>query len=222
MQRFYTAQGPIGQSLPAWRVFGGLRQALGAGSLRPSVAAVMTDLSSEVGEFEGITYKALAQVKREFPDVGGRDQYYGGTAYSNTGGLGVQIPTASDKRKGRRPRRLNAPEQPAAGENELLIMPIARLYNRQRNFAPTLILEPRILKPYAIVNADDAAGLGICQGDIIEIRAGEWRVRVQAALSDEISAGAVALPRHLTAEAIPLSITAGRISKVAEAQAIAD
>ena len=220
VQRFYTAQGPIGQSLPAWRVFGGLRQELGAGQLPSSAAVVMLDLSDKISAFEGITYKALAQVKREFPDVGGRDQYYGGTAYSNTGGLGVQIPTASDKRKGRRPRQLNAPEQPAAGDGEVLIMPITRLYNRQRNFAPTLILEPRILPQYAVVNSDDAAALGICQGDIVEIRAGEASVRVQAALSDDISAGAVALPRHLTAGAIPLTITTGSISKIAEAVAL--
>ena len=154
--------------------------------------------------------------------MGGRDQYYGGTAYSNTGGLGVQIPTASDKRKGRRPRRLKAPEQPAAGENEVLLMPTTRLYNRQRNFRPTVILEPRILTPFAIVNADDAAAMEIGQGDIVEIRAGEAVVRVRAALSDEISAGVVALPRHLTTEAIPLTITSGSISKVAEAVALAD
>ena len=219
VQRFYTAQGPIGQSLPAWRVFGGIRQALGNGPLQSSAAAVMLDLSGNISEFEGITYKALAEVKREFPDVGGRDQYYGGTAYSNTGGLGVQIPTASDKRKGRRPRRLASFDQPAAGENEVLLMPITRLYNRQRNFRPTLILEPRILTPFAIVNSDDAAALGISEGDIVEVRAGEATVRVQAALSDDIAAGAVALPRHLSAEAIPLTIITGRISKVAEAVA---
>ena len=101
VQRFYTAQGPIGQSLPAWKLFGGLRGALGFAAPRPSAAAVMLDLSANISEFEGITYKALAQVKREFPDVGGRDQYYGGTAYTNTGGLGVQIPSKADARKPR-------------------------------------------------------------------------------------------------------------------------
>jgi len=221
-QRFYTAQGPVGQSLPAWKLFGGLRQALGFGPLKPSAAAVMLDLSGSISEFEGISYKALAQVKREFPDVGGRDQYYGGTAYTNTGGLGIQIPTASDKRKGRRPRRLGTFDEVTAGENEVLIVPITRLYDRQRNFRPTLILEPRILTPFAIVNSDDAAALGISEGDIVDIRAGEAKVRVQAALSEEIAAGAVALPRHLTEEAIPLTITVGSISKVAEAVAAGD
>ena len=99
-------------------------------------------------------------------------------------------------------------------------MPITRLYNRQRNFRPTLILEPRILKPYAIVNADDAAGLGVKAGDIIEIRAGDSSVRVQAALSDEIAAGAIALPRHLTDDPVSMTVAAGSIRKVAEAVAV--
>ena len=222
VQRFYTAQGPIGQSLPAWKLFGGLRGALGAADSKPSAAAVMLDLSENISAFDGITYKALAQVKREFPDVGGRDQYYGGTAYTNTGGLGVQIPTASDRRKGRRPRQLPAFEQPAASEDEVLIMPITRLYNRQRNFRPTLILEPRILTPFAVINTEDAAAMGINEDDIVEINLGESSVRARAALSDDISAGAAALPRHLTEEAIPLTITTGSIRRVAEAVAVGD
>ena len=217
VQRFYTAQGPIGQALPAWKLFGGLRQEVGAGHLKPSAAAVMLDLSANIDAFADISYRELAKVKREFPDVGGRDQYYGGTAYTNTGGLGIQIPSASDKRKGRRPRRLGTYEQPSLEENEVLIMPITRLYNRQRNLRPTQILKPRIMRPSAIVNSADAAAMGISDGDIVEIVAGETSVRVRATVSDEIAARTVALPRHLTDEAIPLTVTAGRIRVVAEA-----
>jgi NADH-quinone oxidoreductase subunit G len=219
VQRFYTAQGPIGQSLPAWKLFGGLRQEFGAGHLKPSAAAVMFDVSANVDAFAGISYKEMAKVKREFPDVGGRDLYYGGTAYTNTGGLGIQIASASDKRKGRRTRRLKTYEPVAAGENEMLIMPITRLYNRQRNFRPTLILEPRILAAFAIVNSTDAAEMGISDGAIVEIVAGGSRLRVRATVSEEIAARTVALPRHLTEDAIPLTLTAGSITAVAEAMA---
>ena len=219
VQRFYTAQGPIGHSLPAWKLFGSLRGTLGFSPLRPSAAAVMQDLSANIAAFEGLSYKALAQVKREFPDVGGRDQYYGGTAYTNTGGLGVQIPSGADERKPRI-KMVDVESAPAVDEGEFVIMPITRLYNRQRNFRPTLLLEPRILKPFAIINADDAASRGIIEGDFIEIKTGESSVRVQASLSDDIAAGAVALPRHLTDEAIPLTITRGSVSKVGAAVAV--
>ncbi|MCY3834447.1 MAG: molybdopterin-dependent oxidoreductase, partial [Chloroflexi bacterium] len=221
VQRFYTAQGPMGQSLPAWKLFGGLRQELDGGHLKPSAAAVMLDLSANVDEFAGMRYKELAKVKREFPDVGGRDQYYGGTAYANTGGLGIQIPARADARKPRTKKVVT--ETPlAVADGEFAILPVTRLYNRQRNFRPTLIIEPRILAPYAIVNAEDAASMGIVAGDVLEIRAGDSLARVQAMLSDDMASGALALPRHLTDEAIPMSIMAGTISRVGEAVAAGD
>ena len=141
--------------------------------LKPSAAAVMLALSKNVAEFNGMRFQALAQVKRQFPDVGGRDQYYGGTAYSNEGGLGIQIPAAADGKKNLKPVAVSAPAPVAADEGELLIMPVTRLYNRQRNFRPSLLMEPRILAASAILNSADAQALGIIQDDVVEITAGE-------------------------------------------------
>ena len=222
VQRFYLAQGPMGQSLPAWKLFGSLRRTLGMSHLKPSAAAVMLELSKSIDVFEGMRYQALAQVKRQFPDVGGRDQYYGGTAYNNTGGLGIQIPSRADKNRRLQPRRLPAFDAVDVRENELMIMPVTRLYNRQRNFRPSLLMEPRILRPHAVINAQDAAALGIAHDDFVEIRAGDARVRVRAALSGEIASGVLALPRHMTEAAIPLEPTSGSISRVAQAVAAGD
>ena len=222
VQRFYLAQGPVGQSLPAWKLFGSLRQTLGMSHLKPSAAAVMLELSKSVDVFEGMRFKALAQVKRQFPDVGGRDLYYGGTAYNNTGGIGIQIPARADKNRRLKPRRLPAFDGAAVGDDELMIMPTTRLYNRQRNFRPSLLMEPRIVTPYAVINANDAAALGLVHGDVVEIKAGEASVRVRASISDEIAEGLVALPRHMTEAAIPLAPTSGSISRVAEAVAAGD
>ena len=222
VQRFYLAQGPVGQALPAWKLFGSIRQEMGMSHLKPSAAAVMLEISKNVNVFEGMRYKALAQVKRQFPDVGGRDQYYGGTAYTNTGGVGIQIPTVADDGKTLKPVNLDESDDVAAADAEVLIMPITRLYNRQRNFRPSLLLEPRILAPYAIVHPADAQALGVVQGDAIDISAGGSVVRARVTISDEIAAGAVALPRHMTDAAAPLSICSGTISRVAEAVASAD
>ena len=221
VQRFYTAQGPIGQALPAWKLFASLRQAMGMSHLKPSAAAVMLELSKNVPEFEGMRYQALAQVKRQFPDVGGRDQYYGGTAYSNEGGLGIQIPSVADDKK-LKPVAISEPEAISAVNGELLIVPVTRLYNRQRNFRPSLLMEPRILAAYATMNPDDAQTLGIIHNDVIEISAGESTLRARVCISDEMAAGAVALPRHMTDAAVPLTMTAGTVSRVSQAVAAAD
>ncbi len=221
VQRFYTAQGPIGQALPAWKLFASLRQAMGMSHLKPSAAAVMLELSKNVPEFEGMRYQALSQVKRQFPDVGGRDQYYGGTAYSNEGGLGIQIPSVADDNK-LKPVAISEPEAISAEDGELLIVPVTRLYNRQRNFRPSLLMEPRILAAYATMNPDDAQALGIIHNDVIEISAGASSLRARVCISDEMAAGAVALPRHMTDAAVPLTITAGAVSRVSQAVAAAD
>ncbi len=222
VQRFYMAQGPVGQALPAWKLFGSLRQAMGMSHLKPSAAAVMMELGKNAKVFEGMGYKALARVKRQFPDVGGRDLYYGGTAYTNEGGIGIQIPSTADSKKKLNPAKLSATDGVSAGEGELLIMPVTRLYNRQRNFRPSLLMEPRILTPYALINSADASAMGVIQGDLVEISAGESTLRVQAKTSDEIAVGVVALPRHMTDAAVPLSLTSGSINRVAQAVATGD
>lgn len=220
VQRFCTAQGPMGQALPAWKLFGGISQQAGIANLKPSAAAVMLELSGSVAAFQGASYQALSKTERQFPDVGGRDLYYGGTAYANHGGIGVQIPTAADRGEDVSIADMADGGGLRAGEGELLIMPITRLYNRQRAFRPSLLVEPRILSPYALIHPDDAAAAGIIDGDTVEIAAGESKVRARASVSGEITAGGVALPRHLTEAVAPLTACAGTISRVADAVAI--
>lgn len=222
VQRFYTAQGPMGDALPAWKLFGSVRQQLGLGRLKASAAAVMLELSKHVEVFEGMRYKALSQVERQFPDVGGRDLYYGGTAYTNKGGLGRQIPSLADGGEPLKKIKGAVPAPIQAGENEVLVIPTTRLYNRQRNFRPTLLIESRILDAYVIVHAADADARGIRQGDLVELCAGGAKVRVRAMVTDEIAQGSVALPRHLTDEAIPMSVTPGTMNKIAAAVASGD
>ena len=219
VQRFYTAQGPMGQALPGWKLFGGISQSAEVSTLKPSAAAVMLELGQSLPAFEGMTHQALAQTERQFPDVGGRDLYYGGTAYENEGGLGLQIPTAADRGEMDAMAVADA-DKAVAGNGDLIIMPIMRLYNRQRAFRPSLLMEPRILSPVALIHPDDAAAQGIVDGDAVEIRAGASNLRLRASVTDEIAAGAVAVPRHCTDEAAPLMPTAGTISRVAEAVAV--
>jgi NADH-quinone oxidoreductase subunit G len=90
VQRFYTAQGAIGQSLPDWKIFAQLRSLSYKSTPKLSAGAVMAEITKNVDRYAEMSYKNLAKVDRQFPDVGGDDLYYGGTAYQNTGGVGVQ------------------------------------------------------------------------------------------------------------------------------------
>ena len=222
VQRFYTAQGPMGDALPAWKLFGSVRQQMGMGRLKASAAAVMLEISKNIEDFAGMRYKALSKVERQFPDVGGRDLYYGGTAYNNQGGLGIQIPSRADRGGPLKKVKVTAPKPIQADENEVVVIPITRLYNRQRNFRPTVLMEGRVLDAYAVIHTADAKARGIRQGERVELRVGETRAQARAMVTDEIAQGSVALPRHLTNEAAPMVIAAGTLNRAAAAVASGD
>ncbi len=213
VQRFYTAQGPMGDALPAWQVLGRLGEALGLGRAKLSAAAVMLEMSKTIDAFAGITYRELSKVTRQFPDVGGKDLYYGGTAYQNKGGLGVQIPSVADN-GAVSVGEVHLPEQPKVAQGEMLVIPTTRLYNRERMFRPSVLVHPRVLMPYVEINAADAHALGIANGDVVKVSFDHGAVRVKAHVNGGAPQGAIVLPRHLTDEAVPMMMTAGKVVRV--------
>lgn len=213
VQRFYTAQGPIGEALPAWKALANLRQMLGQGRAKLSAAAVMLDITKHVEAFEGMRYKELGRTVRQFPDVGGEDKYYGGTAYQNKGGVGLQIPLSGKPKKS----KVTVPETLSTSGKEIVIVPSTRLYNRDEKFAPTLLVHPRIASPHALISPEDAKSLGVENGDSVEISFGDNSVVVRAEVTNHVSSGAIVLPRHLSSEPTPLVPTVGTLVKSSSA-----
>lgn len=220
VQRFYTAQGPVGESLPAWLIISRLGEMVGKGRAKVSAAAVMLDITKNVPAFEGATFRDLAQVERQFPDVGGQDLYYGGTAYQNKGGLGVQIPTAADAGDKPKKSKLKLPDSPKAGKGKFLVVPVTRLYNREKTFESSTLMHARIPAPYAELHSDDAKKLGVVPGDYVEVTFEGGSVRVQVVINDEQAKGMVVLPRHLTAAATPYAPTEGDLKKASAPAAV--
>ncbi|MEM9950777.1 MAG: molybdopterin-dependent oxidoreductase [Chloroflexota bacterium] len=215
VQRFYTAQGPMGEALPAWKAIANVRQILGQGRAKLSAAAVMLDITKNVEAFDGMRYKALGRVERQFPDVGGEDKYYGGTAYQNKGGVGLQIPLMGGAKKA----DVKAPVAVHSSSDEIVIVPTTRLYNRDAKFAPTLLVQPRVATPFAMLSPSDAENLGIQDGDSIEISFGDNSVVVRADVTNHVSSGAIYLPRQLSEDATPLVPTTGTVVKTSAAVA---
>lgn len=215
VQRFYTAQGPMGDAIPAWKALTQLRDLLGQGRAKLSAAAVMLDITKNVPEFDGMRYKNLARVVRQFPDVGGDDKYYGGNAYQNKGGIGIQIPTTGGKSA-----KVTASDVVTAGKGEVVIVPSTRLYDRSNAFKPSALVHPRVALPFAIISAEDAKAHDLETGNYLEVKFGDDSVRVRAVVEEGMSAGAIILPRHLTETPTPLVPTVGLISKVNEPVAV--
>jgi len=215
VQRFYMAQGPMGESLPAWQALSRLGERLGQGRAKLSAAAVMLEISQNIPAFAGATFTQLAHVEPQFPDVGSTDLYYGGTAYKNTGGLGVQIPTAADQGEKVKKGKVAAVKAPKASRGGLLVVPTVRLYNREQTFRPSEqdLMKDRTPAAYVELNAADARKLGINDGDSVRVTVDGAAVNARAHVNGAAPKGVVLLPRHLSTSAAPLVIAAGEVSK---------
>ncbi|MFN8451084.1 MAG: NADH-quinone oxidoreductase subunit NuoG [Anaerolineae bacterium] len=216
VQRFYTAQGPMGSALPAWRILSRVGELLGQGRAKASAAAVMLEISQNVAAFAGTRYAELAKVPAQFPDVGGQDLYYGGTAYKNTGGIGVQIATEADGGTAVQAGEVKQPAAPKVGKGNLMVVPTVRLYNRESTFLPSVeaMMAARTSAPYVEINAADAKKLKIADGDLVEVSVGASTVQARAHVNGAAPAGTVLLPRHLADAAAPLAPAPGEVRKV--------
>jgi anaerobic selenocysteine-containing dehydrogenase len=163
-------------------------------------------------------YNELAKVERQFPDVGSEDLYYGGTAYKNTGGLGVQAATTADKGEAITAGPVTLPQTPIMEPSDLLVVPTTRLYNRERVFQPSeeALMRRHIAEPFVEINAADAEQMSIQDGDLVEVQVGNAAVRARAHVNGATPQGSLLLPRHLAETAAPLTIAAGQVSKVPE------
>ncbi|MEZ4668855.1 MAG: NADH-quinone oxidoreductase subunit NuoG [Anaerolineae bacterium] len=214
VQRFYTGQGPLGQALPAWQILTRLGDKLGQGKEKLSASMVMADIVKNVPAFAGCTYSELAKVERQYPVVGGSDLYYGGTAYQNKGGIGVQIPSAADNGEKVEPsaRGGGMAELP---KGQFMVVPVTRLYNRERVFRSAELVHPRVPDPFVEINSADAKTLGISNGDMVTISLGgeAKALTARAHVNGGAPKGTVVVPRHLSDIPAPLSITAGEVVK---------
>ncbi|HLV36327.1 MAG TPA: molybdopterin-dependent oxidoreductase, partial [Spirillospora sp.] len=218
VQRFYTAHGPVGEALPAWQIISRAGEMLGQGKTKLSAAALMLDITKNIPAFEGCRYQDLAWTEQQYPIIGD-DVYYGGTAYRNRGGLGVQIATAADSGEQIRAGKVNLPDVVKAGRGKMLVVPTTRLYNRERMFRPSAVVHGRIAAPHAGLNSDDAKRLKVADGDYIEVEVdGGPAVQVQVRVDDGVPAGTLTLPRHLTTTAMPLALASGKAAKVTVAE----
>jgi NADH-quinone oxidoreductase subunit G len=217
VQRFYLAQAPLGDTRPDWKMFGEIGQLLGRGKAKLSAASVMQEITKAVPLYKAMTYPALAKVEKQFPDVGGSDLYYGGTAYDNEGGLGIQYATEAEDAT-LSPVKVAERTAIKRKNDEFLIVPVRELYDRQPEFAASApLMASHIAAPYAILNTADADTLNVVYGDSIAVNFGAGTIQVQARVDAAAPAGVILLARHLSSRPTPATPIVGTVEKVAEA-----
>ena len=164
-------------------------------SVPAHVASILLTIAKAVPAYAGLTYQKLAEVVKQYPDVGGRDLYYGGTSYENSQGLGVQVPSGAERGEA---VAAGKPATPAHAEpNGLTLVPTTLLYDRGTTFVRSLVMHPRLPRPYVELNVADAAALDVQDGDEVVVSGDGLEAKVTARVDGRAPAGVALMPRSL-------------------------
>jgi NADH-quinone oxidoreductase subunit G len=159
-----------------------------------NAAAVFARLAEDNRAFDGLSYPKLAEVNKQWPIIGRNDLYFGGAAYENTQGLGVQLPLLESE-----PDSLSQPpvmdfKLPRLG---LMAFPVTRLYDRGATLMPSSLLHRRIGEPYIVLNVLDGKRLKLERRSMVRVSfpALDQSVVTQIHLDEELPERVVLVPR---------------------------
>jgi len=198
-QRFYPAVPVTGDSKPDFAITSQIARHMGVVLEGTSVSAVFDILSETVKSFEGLNYARLAEVKPQWPIVGRGDVYYGGTTYENKQGMGVQLSAAAMRGEKLSIPKVHASREaaPRPKENELLAVPVTKLYDRGTTVLPAELLHERIGDASVVLHPDAAKNLGVEAGQTVNVSFNGVSGDAVVKLDDTISVGVALIPRSM-------------------------
>jgi len=197
VQRFYPAVPVTGDAKPDFAITSQLARHMGVVLEGTSVSAVFDILSESVKSFEGLNYAKLAEVKEQFPIVGRSDLYYGGTTYENTKGMGVHLSAAATRGEKLSIPRVQKEAAPRPKDNELLAVPITKLYDRGTTVLPAELLHERVGETSISLHPDAAQELGVEAGQTVNVSFNGVSGEAVVKLDDTISVGVALVPRSM-------------------------
>jgi NADH-quinone oxidoreductase subunit G len=207
VQRFYPAVTVKGK--PDFQIISEIGAKVGVTT--PAYAApIMRAIAEAVPAYANLTYAKLAEVVPQWPDVGGRDLYYGGTSYENKQGLGVQVPTAAERGASVMAGKLAAPA-PREGDG-LTLVPTTVLYDRGTTFRRSLLMHSHIPLPYVELNTADAVRLKIQDGDEVTLTVNGAATKLAARVSGRAPEGVALMPMSLGVN-VPEAAVAATVQK---------
>jgi NADH-quinone oxidoreductase subunit G len=195
VQRYYPAAKPRGSVRPDFAIAAQLARRLGADLPDAAAALVLDRIAQEVPSFAGLTYQKLAEVQEQWPMIGRKDVYYGGTGYENKQGLGVHLSSAAERGETVDLPNAANPVLPAVAAGSLLVIPVARLYDQGATLRPTTLLDGRVARAELVLNPETASQFGLQNGDEVSLGGDGWDARVLVAVNAHMPVGFGMVPR---------------------------
>jgi NADH-quinone oxidoreductase subunit G len=190
VQRFYPAVPPRGETKADFAITAAIAKELGLELEGRSASLVMDRLAASVRAFAGFSYRKLAETNEQWPIVGRRDLYYGGTTYENRQGLGVTL-ALSPSPTGRGAGELGKPLRP--DEDQWLAVPVTRLYDRGITVTTSELLRAHIGEAAVLLHPETAKKLGVAAGEQVKVNG----FRAEVWLDATVPASVALLPRSM-------------------------
>ncbi len=174
-----------------------------------SALLVMNQIAASEPAFSGISYAKLSEVPEQWPMVSRSDLYYGGTGYENTQGLGAHL-ALGQTTVDRRPSTVIALRPK---EDELIGVPVTKLYDLGTTVAPAKLLAQRIGEASVAVHPVTAAKCGLLNGGQATVSLNGVDAAVKIRFDESISTGVVLVYRSF---GLPISEPTPVTIRVAE------
>jgi NADH-quinone oxidoreductase subunit G len=205
VQRFYPAVLPVGESKADYAITAEIAEKLDIEMEGSSPVLVFEKIAASVKDFEGLSYAKLAEVEEQWPIVGRGDLYYGGTTYENTQGMGAQLVSVAERGETPPGSGGETVSMPEVGEDtalrpkedELLAVPVTKLYDRGATVASAELLTERIGEPFIALHPDAAERLGVEAGKTVEVSFDGVKGEAVVKIDETISAGVALIPRSM-------------------------
>ena len=197
VQRFYPAVPVTGDAKPDFAITSQIARHMGVILEGTAITALFDILSESVKSFEGLNYARLAEVKEQFPIVGRGDLYYGGTTYENTQGMGAQLSAAATRGEKVSISRVQKEAAPRPKENELLAVPVTRLYDRGTTVTPAELLHARIGEAHVVLHPEAVQGLGVAAGQTVNVSFNGVSGAAVVKVDETVPTGVALIPRSM-------------------------
>ena len=198
VQRFYPAVPITGEAKPDYLIAAELAQHMGKSLTGTLAEQVFDRLAASVKSFAGLTYARLAEVRPQWPIVGRQDMFYGGTTYENKHGMGAHLSSAALRAETVELSRAERDASPRPKENELLAIPVNKLYDRGTTVMQSAnLLRDWIGGPTVSLHPDAAQNLGVEAGQLVTINFNGTSGEAKVKLDETIPAGVALLPRDM-------------------------
>ncbi len=197
VQRFFPAITPLKGTRADYAITAEIANRLDFDLESRSAGLVFDRLAANLKDFSSLSYAKLAKVTEQWPIVGRGDLYYGGTTYENMQGLGVQLASAAERgEKVTLPKVKKTPGL-RPKEDELLAVPITRLYDRGITVTPAELLEDRIGGATVSLHPKAAKKLGMQAGQRVKVSFNGFKGEATLRIDETISTGVVLVPRSM-------------------------